>query len=61
MEASEPKWINSILNIIGVNSLKLGGHHLSIVVLVINLPKKYTLSYQVQIQQHYFHSSDEIV
>ena len=27
MEASEPNWVNSILNIIGVNSLKLGGLH----------------------------------
>ena len=25
MEASEPKWVNSILYIIGVNLLKLGG------------------------------------
>ena len=24
MEASKPKWVNSILNIIGVNSLRLG-------------------------------------
>ena len=25
MEASEPKWVNPIFNIIGVNSLRLGG------------------------------------
>ena len=25
MEASEPKWVNPILNIIWVNSFKLGG------------------------------------
>ena len=25
MDASEPKWVNHILNTIGVNSLKLGG------------------------------------
>ena len=25
MEASEPKWVNSVLNIIEVNSLRLGG------------------------------------
>ena len=25
MEPSDPKWVNSIYNIIGVNSLRLGG------------------------------------
>ena len=25
LEASEPKWVNPILNIIGVNSLRIGG------------------------------------
>ena len=25
LETSEPKWVNSILNIIGVNSFRLGG------------------------------------
>ena len=29
MEASEPKWVNPVLNIIGVNSLRLGGLQLS--------------------------------
>ena len=28
MEASEPKWVNSLLNIIRVNSLRLGGLHI---------------------------------
>ena len=28
MEASEPKWLNPILNIISVNSLRLGGIHI---------------------------------
>ena len=28
LEASEPKWVNPVLNTIGVNSLKLGGLHL---------------------------------
>ena len=28
MEAFEPKWLNPILEIIGVNSLKLGDLHL---------------------------------
>ena len=28
MEASEPKSVNPVLNIIGVNSLRLGGHHI---------------------------------
>ena len=28
MEASEPKWVNPILDIIGVNSLRLGGLHI---------------------------------
>ena len=26
MEAFEPKWVNSILNITGVNTLRLGDH-----------------------------------
>ena len=30
MEESEPKWVNPVLNIIGVNSLRLGGFQLSI-------------------------------
>ena len=25
LKASKPKWVNSVLNIIGVNSLRLGG------------------------------------
>ena len=29
MEAFEPKWVNSISNITGVNSLRLWGHHLN--------------------------------
>ena len=28
MEASEPKWVNPVLNIIKVNSLSLGGLHI---------------------------------
>ena len=28
MEASGPKWVNTILNIIGVNTLRLGGLHI---------------------------------
>ena len=27
LEASKPKWVNPILNIIGINSLRLGGLH----------------------------------
>ena len=30
MEASEPKWVNSISNNIEVNSFRLGGFHISI-------------------------------
>ena len=29
MVASEPKWVNPVLNIIGVNSLRLGGLQLT--------------------------------
>ena len=29
MKSYKPKWVNSILYIIGVNSLRLGGLHLS--------------------------------
>ena len=29
MEASEPKWVNPVLNIMGINSLRLGGLHKS--------------------------------
>ena len=32
MEASEPKWVNPVLTTIGVNSLKLGGLRLQIVI-----------------------------
>ena len=28
LEATEPKWVNPVLNIIGVNSLRLGGFQL---------------------------------
>ena len=28
LEVSEPKWVNPVLNIIGVNTLRLGGLHL---------------------------------
>ena len=28
MEASELKWVNPVLNIIGVNSLSLGGYYM---------------------------------
>ena len=30
MEVSEPKWVNSILDIIGVEPLRLGGLHIQI-------------------------------
>ena len=30
MEASEPKSVNPVLNTIGVNSLRLGGLHISL-------------------------------
>ena len=30
IEASEPKWGSPMLNIIGINSLWLGGHHITI-------------------------------
>ena len=30
MEAFESKWVNSILNIIGVNLLRLGGLHIKV-------------------------------
>ena len=30
MESSEPKYVNPVLNIIGVNSLRLGGLHIYI-------------------------------
>ena len=29
MKASEPKWVNQVLNIIGINSLRLGGFLIS--------------------------------
>ena len=32
--ASKPKWVKSILNIIGVNSLRLGGLEISVLKLV---------------------------
>ena len=31
MEASEPMWVNPILNIIGVNSFRFGGLHMVLI------------------------------
>ena len=36
MEASEPKWVNHILNIIRVNSFRLGGLHIKTIFLKIH-------------------------
>ena len=45
MEASEPKWVNSVLNIIGVNSLRLESLHiisnLNITVISFEFSQKY--------------------
>ena len=40
MEASKPKWVNPILNIIGVNSLRLGGLHIIFPLNSITSPKE---------------------
>ena len=32
MNASEPKWVNSVFNIIGDNSLRLGGLQILVIV-----------------------------
>ena len=37
MEASEPKWVNPIFNIIVVNSLRLGSLHISILIITEEL------------------------
>ena len=37
MEASKPKLVNSISNIIGVNSLRLEGLHLLLIVMNVNV------------------------
>ena len=41
MDASEPNWVNHILDIIGVNSLRLGGIHMFILnylqIVIINV------------------------
>ena len=37
MEASEPKWVNPVLNIIGVNSIRLGGLQISVSNIVIHM------------------------
>ena len=39
LEASESKWVNPVLSSIGVNSLRLGGLHLSIVVFCLKIEK----------------------
>ena len=47
MEASEPKWYNPVLNVIMVNSLRLGGLHLYVSMNFLKLkklPLKYKLS-----------------
>ena len=31
MEASEPKWVNPVLNIIGANLLRLGGLQINVI------------------------------
>ena len=42
MEASEPKWVKPVLNIIGVNSLRLGGLHITLTMnFTWNLKRKY--------------------
>ena len=40
LNASEPKLVNSILNIIGVNSLMLGGLHLIFIIINKGLKSK---------------------
>ena len=40
IEASEPKWANPITNIIGVNSLRLGGLHMKIVTMNTKILKR---------------------
>ena len=40
LEASEPKWVNHVFNIIGVNSFRLGGLHLYISLNCLNFLKK---------------------
>ena len=42
MEASEPKRVNPVLNIIVVNSLRIGGHRLSITFFLIILIPRHT-------------------
>ena len=42
MEGFESKWVNSILNIIGVNSLRLGGLQLIVVTDVIQSQSIYS-------------------
>ena len=48
MEASEPKWVNTVLNNIGVNSLRLRGPHLLLYMIpnCINLNKWFILIIQ---------------
>ena len=38
MEASKPKWVNPVLDIIGVNSLRLGGLHVIKMFRVLVIP-----------------------
>ena len=40
MKVSETKWVNSVLNIIGVNSLRLGGLHTNSNIII---PNKYNV------------------
>ena len=49
-EASEPKWVNPVLNIIGVNSLRLGG-------LQINL----SFTFYRFLKNFNFHRSNELL
>ena len=44
IEASEPKWVNPVLNIIEVNSLRLGGLHLLVVLKVIQVELLYNFN-----------------
>ena len=34
MEASEPKWVNPVLNTVGVTLLRLGGLHIIIIITI---------------------------
>ena len=54
MEASETKWVNLVLHIIGVNSLRLGGLYITITI-VSTSKWMFLNTYSLNANHHHYH------